>query len=241
MRLPALLACALGAALLPAADLLEANRDPAIPPTADFWRHANARWNAAHPLAEDRAAYYSYDWLDDLVRADVLALHRDLLAPGRDLTPAQRKIADFWRSALAFEAGPSELPAGVRAILGRLDEARTPQQLMEIAADLTRVGVGTYVGVGADQDARDESKVVVLQGQAGLSLPEKSYYLGTEPEAKRVREALPAHVARLLAHLGDGITVLSSHNLLASVLRDRGLDLSAHFPAIPTATTLRRT
>ena len=45
----------------------------------------------------------------------------------------------------------------------------------------------------------------------------------------------------LLAHLGDGITALSSHDLLASVLRDRGLDLSAHFPAIPTATTLRRT
>ena len=48
-------------------------------------------------------------------------------------------------------------------------------------------------------------------------------------------------VASLLAHLGDGITVLSSHDLLASVLRDRGLDLSVHFPAIPTATTLRRT
>jgi len=78
MRLPALLACALGAALLPAADLLETNRDPAVAPTADFWRHANARWNAAHPLAADRASYYSYDWLEDLVRADVLALHRDL-------------------------------------------------------------------------------------------------------------------------------------------------------------------
>ena len=160
MRFPALFACLLGAALLPAADLLESNREPAVPPTADFWRHANARWNAAHPLAEDRASYYSYDWLDDLVRADVLALHRDLLAPGRDLTPAQRKIADFWRSALAFESGPAELPAGVRAILGRLDEARTPQQLMEIAAELSQVGIGTYVGVGADQDARDESKVV---------------------------------------------------------------------------------
>ncbi|MFM7743701.1 MAG: hypothetical protein ACKO8X_09495, partial [Verrucomicrobiota bacterium] len=73
------------AALLPAADLLEANREPAVAPTADFWRHANARWHAAHPLAADRASYYSYDWLDDLVRADLLALHRDLLAPGRDL------------------------------------------------------------------------------------------------------------------------------------------------------------
>jgi putative endopeptidase len=202
MRLPALLACALGAALLPAADLLETNRDPAVAPTADFWRHANARWNAAHPLAADRASYYSYDWLEDLVRADVLALHHDLLASVGDLTPAQRKIADFWRSALAFENGPAELPAGVRALLARLDQAGTPQQLLEIAADLSRAGVGSYVGVGADQDARDERRVVVLLGQAGLSLPEKSYYLGAEPEPRRVREAFPAHVARLLAHVG---------------------------------------
>ncbi|MFM7240706.1 MAG: M13 family metallopeptidase N-terminal domain-containing protein, partial [Opitutia bacterium] len=203
MRLPALLAGLLAAALLPAADLLEANRDPAVAPTADFWRHANARWHAAHPLAADRASYYSYDWLDDLVRADVLALHRDLLAPGRDLTPAQRKIADFWRSALAFEAGPAELPAGVRAVLGRLDQAATPQQLLEVAADLSRVGVGSYVGLGADQDARNEHQVVLLLWQSGLSLPEKSYYLGADAEPKRVREAFPAHVARLLAHLGD--------------------------------------
>lgn len=202
MRHPALLAGLLAAALLPAADLLETNRDPAVAPTADFWRHANARWNAAHPLAADRASYYSYDWLEDLIRADVLRLHRDLLAATGDLTPAQRQIADFWRSALAFETGPAELPAGVRAILGRLDEARTPQQLLEIAADLSLAGVGSYVGVGADQDARDEHHVVVLQGQSGLSLPEKSYYLGTEPEPQRVREAFPAHVARLLAHVG---------------------------------------
>jgi putative endopeptidase len=202
MRLPVLLACTLGAALLPAADLLEANRDPAIPARTDFWRHANARWNAAHPLAEDRASYYSYDWLDDLVRADVLGLHRDLLTPGRALTPEQRKIADFWRSALAFEHGPAELPPPVRAILDRLDQAATPQALLEIAADLAQAGVGSYVGVGADQDARNEHQVVVLLGQSGLSLPEKSYYLDAEPEPRRVREAFPAHVARLLAHLG---------------------------------------
>ena len=142
MRLPILLVCTLGAALLPAADLLEANRDPALPARTDFWRHANARWNAAHPLAEDRASYYSYDWLDDLVRADVLGLHRDLLTPGRALTPEQRKIADFWRSALAFEQGPAELPPGVRAILARLDQATTPQALLEIAADLAQAEIG---------------------------------------------------------------------------------------------------
>ncbi|MSU50279.1 MAG: hypothetical protein EXS37_14535 [Opitutus sp.] len=34
----------------------------------------------------------------------------------------------------------------------------------------------------------------------------------------------------LLGHLGGGITVLSSRELLESVLKHQSLDLSAHFP-----------
>ncbi|PHX70663.1 MAG: hypothetical protein CK548_08815 [Opitutia bacterium] len=45
----------------------------------------------------------------------------------------------------------------------------------------------------------------------------------------------------LLAHLGDGITVLTSHDLLESVLRNRCLDLSAHFPPTPAAQAPRLT
>jgi hypothetical protein len=51
-----------------------------------------------------------------------------------DATADQRRLADFWRSALGFEAGPAELPAGLRAVLAKLDEAKTPQALLEAAA-----------------------------------------------------------------------------------------------------------
>ena len=119
MRLPALLACALGAALLPAADLLEANRDPAVAPTADFWRHANARWHAAHPLAADRASYYSYDWLDDLVRSDVLALHRELLDPchhhlGIRALYKRWQLSDSPSTGRAFKVRYGTTPAALR-------------------------------------------------------------------------------------------------------------------------------
>jgi voltage-gated potassium channel len=45
----------------------------------------------------------------------------------------------------------------------------------------------------------------------------------------------------LLAHLTGEITVLASRDLLESVLRDKGLDLRAHFPASPVATGARST
>ena len=200
MRLLPLLLLGLGS-FVARADLLEANRDSAVAPTKDFWRHANARWNAAHPLAADRASFYSYDWQEDFIRQDLLELNRSLVALSNP-TEKQRKVADFWKSALAFEQSKSGLPAGVTKVLAKLDTATTPQDFAELAAELMEQGVGSYLGIYADQDARDENKVVLYLGQAGTSLPERAHYFSEEPATKKVRDAFPAYVARMLRHQG---------------------------------------
>ena len=55
---PPLLALLL-ASSLPGADLIEANRDPAVSARQDFWTHANGTWLRRFPLAPDRAVYNS--------------------------------------------------------------------------------------------------------------------------------------------------------------------------------------
>ena len=208
------------------ADLLEANREPAVAPTKDFWQHANARWNAAHPIAADRASYYSYDWQEDFIRQDLLDLNRSLVALPSP-TEKQRKIADFWKSALAFEQNKSGLPVGVTAALAKLETTTTPQQFAELAAELMSQGVGSFLGVYADQDSKDENKVVLYLGQAGTSLPERAHYFSDEPATKKVRDAFPAHVARMLKHLGyapdraeqAGKDILAFETKLAEVSR----------------------
>ena len=199
MRLP-LLALLL-ATSLPGADLIEANRDPAVSARQDFWTHANGTWLRRFPLAPDRAVYNSFAWQDDLIKKDLLAINADLLAKP-DAAGDQRRLADFWRSALGFEAGPAELPAGLRAVLAKLDEAKTPQALLEASAELYAEGAGTFLGVFAGQDKKDETKVALQLWQTGLSLPERAFYFSDEPATKRVREAFPAHVARMLGFLG---------------------------------------
>jgi len=199
MRLP-LLALLL-ATSLPGADLIEANRDPAVSARQDFWTHANGAWLRRFPLAPDRAVYNSFAWQDDLIKKDLLAINADLLAKP-DAAGDQRRLADFWRSALGFEAGPAELPAGLRTVLAKLDEAKTPQALLEASAELYAEGTGTFLGVFAGQDKKDETKVALQLWQTGLSLPERAFYFSDEPATKRVREAFPAHVARMLGFLG---------------------------------------
>ncbi len=199
MRLLPLLVLGLGS-VVGRADLIEANRDSSVPPTKDFWLHANARWNAEHPVAADRASYFSYDWQEDLIRRDLLDINRSLVAL-KNPTEKQRKIAAFWTSALAFEGSTAGLPVGVRAVLGKLDAATTPQDFATLAAELSEQGVGSFLGVYADQDSKDENKVVLYATQAGTSLPERAHYFSDEPATKKVRDAFPAHVARMLRHL----------------------------------------
>ena len=200
MRLLPLLVLGLGC-LVGRADLIEANRDRAVPPSRDFWLHANAGWNAQHPLTADRASFFSYDWQEDFIHEDLQELNRSLAAL-KNPTASQRKIADFWKSALVFEKNQAVLPAGVTAVLAKLDAARTPQAFVELAAELTTQGVGSFLGVYAEQDAKDEKKVVLYLSQAGTSLPERGHYFSDEPATKKVREAFPAHVARMLKYLG---------------------------------------
>jgi putative endopeptidase len=212
------------ASSLPGADLIEANRDPAVSARQDFWTHANGAWLRRFPLAPDRAVYNSFAWQDDLIKKDLLAINAELLAKP-DADGDQRRLADFWRSALGFEAGPAELPAGLRGVLAKLDEARTPQALLEASADLYAEGTGTILGVFAGQDKKDETKVALHLWQTGLSLPERAFYFSDEPATKRVRDAFPAHVAKMLGFLGyeaerarrAGAAVLAFETKLAEV------------------------
>lgn len=199
MRLPLLMA--LLSLPLAGADLLEANRDPAVPARQDFWLHANGTWLRRFPLAPDRAVYNSFAWQDDLLKQDLLGINRDLLGLAAP-TVDQRRLADFWRAALGFETRPARLPAAVAALCERAEAAATPQEFLELAADFYAQGTGTFLGLYAGQDKKDENVVALQLYQAGTSLPERAFYFSAEPATKRVRDAFPAHVARMLRYAG---------------------------------------
>jgi putative endopeptidase len=87
-------------------------------------------------------------------------------------------------------------------VLAKLDEAKTPQALLDASAALYAEGTGSFLGVFASQDKKDETKVALYLWQTGLSLPERAFYFSDEPATKRVRDAFPAHVAKMLGFLG---------------------------------------
>ena len=55
----------------------------------------------------------------------------------------------------------------------------------------------------SSQDYADSSREIAFAGAGGLGLPDRDYYTKTDAKSEEIRQKYVAHVARMLALLGD--------------------------------------
>ena len=56
---------------------------------------------------------------------------------------------------------------------------------------------------GSDQDFKNSNQVIAEADQGGLGLPDRDYYLKTDPKSEELRRAYVAHVQKMFELLGD--------------------------------------
>jgi putative endopeptidase len=177
--------------------------DRAVPPRVDFFRFANGGWLKSHPIPPDR----SYWGVDTILEQENQTFIRGLVESlGKQDWPAgsaQRKVADFSWSGMD-ERGIEA--AGLRPLqpeLARIAATATPDELLEEIAHLQSIGVGTPLSIGEMQDFKDSTRVIAVASQSGLGLPNRDYYLKSEPTFVSARTAYVQHVTRMFELLGD--------------------------------------
>jgi putative endopeptidase len=210
--------------------------DHDVRPQDDLYRHVNGRWIASHVIPADRASDGGFRRLHDEAEAHVRQIIEEL--GGRDdLTGEEAQIgalyASFMDTATVEAAGVDPLAQD----LALLRSASTQAELTGSLGALQRTGGAGAFGFWVDNDAKDPEKYVVHLYQAGLGLPDESYY--REDKYAETREAYLAHVARMLVLSGtvdaDASTdaaarVLALETRLAAhhwdVVRDRDSELT---------------
>ena len=94
---------------------------------------------------------------------------------------------------------------------------------------LHRRGVGVVFSFGARPDAKDSTRTIASLGQGGLSLPDREYYLKTDPKSVQIRQRFLAHVQKMFQLVGDSAAsaeakanlVMEVENILARDSIDR--------------------
>lgn len=183
-------------------------RDTAIRPQDDLFGHVNGHWLREYCIPADRAIDGAFRALHDRAEEQV----RELLNAAAENTvsaPAVRgehtdeqRIGDLYASFLDEAAIERR---GVQPLLDELahiDAATHPAELAATMGTLQRRGVGAGVGLYIDTDAKNSSRYLLHINQAGLGLPDESYY--REEQHAAVLEAYPGHIAAMFAAVLGG-------------------------------------
>jgi putative endopeptidase len=195
--------------------------DRSLSPDQDFFRYANGAWLKANPIPPDRA-----DWgvdrvleqaTDEFIRQLIEGFAQGQAAPGSN----PRKIADFYASGMDQAAIDAAGSAPLQPEFKRIAAIASIADLRAEFAHLQNLGISAPFEIGEMQDFTDSTRVIAYGGQSGLGLPNRDYYLNSEPNFIAARKAYAQHVARIFALLGDAPASVAQQADVVMVLETR--------------------
>ena len=172
--------------------------DPSIRPQDDLFRHATGRWQARTEIPADLAQYGTFRILADEAEKAVRQIVED--AASAPEGSEERKFGDLYVSFM--DADRAEL-LGSQPISQTLAAARAVRSIPDLLAtlgSLERQGIGGLYRLFVDPDPGNPERYLVFFEQAGLSLPDESYY--REERFAGVRDAFVRHLQRMFELAG---------------------------------------
>jgi putative endopeptidase len=173
--------------------------DPARPACADFAGHVNAKWLASNQIPGDRTTWGAFEMLAERS----LAIQKQLADQAAARPHAQgavKVVGDLYATGLdeaKIEAqGITPLASRLAAIEALKDGAAVAEYVRQSYAK----GEGFLFEFGPESDFAAPGRMMAYAVQAGLGLPDKSYYVDADKKDKL--EAYERHVAKVLALSG---------------------------------------
>ncbi|KAJ8367853.1 hypothetical protein SKAU_G00078810 [Synaphobranchus kaupii] len=217
--------------LLKASRFISGNIDPTIDPCADFYTFACGGWLRRHGIPEDKL---SYGIITAIGEQNEEKLRRLMLQPVRRRDPdsAERKVKEFYRSCVdlgeidRLGSGPmteviescggwdlAEAPPGGAG----WDSSEAPQRpdFNELLYRTQGVySTAVFFSLTVNVDDKNSSRNAIRIDQEGLTLPERTLYLGQDEDSVKILAAYKALMERLLSMLGAHNATQKSREIL---------------------------
>ncbi|MHA7268978.1 M13 family metallopeptidase [Arthrobacter sp. HLT1-20] len=176
------------------------NIDPNVRPQDDLFTHVNGAWLEAEVIPADRALTGSFITLRDTSEAAVKAIieHAGAQAGNPEASDAElaAKIGDLYADFMDEDTIEAAGAAPLAPLLAAIENAESIAAVVSLMGELDRSGGSTLFGAYVNNDAGNPDRALLHLFQAGLGLPDESYY--REEKFAPIREAYVAHVQKML-------------------------------------------
>jgi putative endopeptidase len=183
--------------------------DLSVKPQDDFFRYVNGGWLKNVTIPASEARWGSFSELRDRNWNNVRAICERAMAKGAAATGAERMVGDFYASGMDEAAINAAGIAPLKRELDRIGAIKTPADVLQVIAQLHRLGVNAGFGFRGGADAKDSNMNIGQLRQGGLSLPgtgqqsDRDYYFNDDEKSKALRQHYVEHVDRMLQLSGE--------------------------------------
>jgi putative endopeptidase len=196
--------------------------DQPVTPGEDFYLFINGDWISAHPVPPDKTAYDAFTELSDTTEDQLRSLIEEVVGSANSAAGSpSRMIGDLYRTGMDTDSIERLGQTPIQEELDRINALKEAPELPPLIAHLVMHGIDPGLGLSAEIDAKDSTRMIAGIEQGGLGLPNREYYLKEDPESREVRNRYLAHITSMLSLLGrpdarkEAETVLQMETRLA--------------------------
>ena len=177
--------------------------DITLRPQDDFFGYVNNPWLADNPIPASESSWGTFY----ILRDDAVSAVRDILDELAEASPEalsrdQQLLRDMYRSALTFENNQPAHATTLRQDLAAIAAIESSADLATYLGSVHRAGFSPFWSPYVGLDDKDSSVEVLRLYQAGLSLPNRDYYLDSSQHFADIRAKYETFYGDALALLG---------------------------------------
>ena len=186
--------------------------DTSVNPGDDFDKYANGKWEKSAQIPPDKSNISVFSMINDEAQKREAALIDDIVKSNPAAGSDEARIANFYNAYMDTAAieklGLSPIKPDIDRIEAIADKGALAEAIGHtLRADTDPLNATNFhtenlFGIFVTQGFNDPTKTVPYMLQGGLGLPDRDYYVSSDPAMAKLRADYTPYVAKILTLAG---------------------------------------